>query len=499
MSRQAFASQLPVLFWRKLSGGNARKVLCFSLVCIYPGTLPCWRRCWPLVTRHTEPSPPTPTPCRPPRNPTPPWFPPALPSRGATKCIWITTKHSTCQQQSQVQSLWRSGPVWRGGMQLFSFLHEGQRRNETLVDYVSQILLFHKFYPFCENSPRPSVFCCCGTYPLSALYGDVIAPMVASVARVAFNGSDSNHLSRIFDAGAVMNSRKAGVSFPRRLPGNWCGMMWEKKNTWPERKFRTPAKWSATVSLFHEMPRVTGFSWITKHSWWALCPYPLQYLLATSLHSCTWFQQSSKWLSVFPFRPQFAFVGPKIQINWRRFEQWFHRRDDVIQMFFIFWEHLKRWNKDRARALRVWGGEGCVGWLHHNYVCALHSLSENQGCTCTFTSACTVLFVVSCASSPHLFCDTEYSGLGRTYPIHTSASFCENCAICCLLFSSLLDSVRDLAFPCGSNSGVYEVGFRMYTLNPCFLSSISLIMFGRKRLKTYEALENLKPKRRATI
>ncbi len=52
------------------------------------------------------------------------------------------------------------------------------------------------------------------TYPLPALYGEDIAPIVASVASVAFKGSDSNHLSRIFEAGAVINSRNGGKSCP---------------------------------------------------------------------------------------------------------------------------------------------------------------------------------------------------------------------------------------------------------------------------------------------
>ena len=51
-------------------------------------------------------------------------------------------------------------------------------------------------------------------YPLLGLKEEVIVPIVASVASVAFSGSDSNHLSRIFDAGAVINSRNAGASCP---------------------------------------------------------------------------------------------------------------------------------------------------------------------------------------------------------------------------------------------------------------------------------------------
>lgn len=36
------------------------------------------------------------------------------------------------------------------------------------------------------------------TYPLPGLFGLFIAPITASVARVAFSGSDSNHLSNTY-------------------------------------------------------------------------------------------------------------------------------------------------------------------------------------------------------------------------------------------------------------------------------------------------------------
>lgn len=51
------------------------------------------------------------------------------------------------------------------------------------------------------------------TNPVPGVQGLTMAPITASVAKVALNGSDSNHESIILLAGAVMSSIKAGMSF----------------------------------------------------------------------------------------------------------------------------------------------------------------------------------------------------------------------------------------------------------------------------------------------
>ena len=63
-------------------------------------------------------------------------------------------------------------------------------------------------------TPTPSPH----THPLPGVLGPAIAPITASVARVALRGSDSNHLSRILVAGAVISSQKFGRTGPRESP-----------------------------------------------------------------------------------------------------------------------------------------------------------------------------------------------------------------------------------------------------------------------------------------
>ncbi len=50
---------------------------------------------------------------------------------------------------------------------------------------------------------KPSV---CSDYPVPGVLGPDMVPMRASVASVAFRGSDSNHLSKIFPADPVSSS-----------------------------------------------------------------------------------------------------------------------------------------------------------------------------------------------------------------------------------------------------------------------------------------------------
>ena len=63
-------------------------------------------------------------------------------------------------------------------------------------------------------TPTPSLH----THPLPGVLGPAIAPITASVAKVALRGSDSNHLSRILVAGAVISSQKFGRTGPRESP-----------------------------------------------------------------------------------------------------------------------------------------------------------------------------------------------------------------------------------------------------------------------------------------